>query len=82
VGIANAIDLVNPPSIQTSISGGSLAVKWPAAPEGFVLEMTDDFISGSWTPAPGSPTVYNGWNSQTVPLNGSNQFFRLRFLGP
>jgi len=82
VGIANAINVVKTPSIQTSISGDSLAVKWPAVPGGFVLEMSDDLTSGSWTPVPGSPTVYNGSNMQTAPLNGTNQFFRLRFLGP
>jgi len=81
-GIANAIDVVNAPVIQTSVSGGSLWVKWPVAPGGFVLEMSDDLTSGSWTPVPGSPTVYNGWNTQSAPLNGANQFFRLRFLGP
>jgi subtilase family serine protease len=82
VGTANAIDVVNTPAIQTSISGDSLTVSWPIGPAGFVLEMSDDLTSGSWTPVPGSPTVYNGWNRQTVPVNGANQFFRLRFEGP
>lgn len=82
LGIANAIDVVNTPSIRTSVSGDSLSVKWPAAPAGFVLEMSDDLTSGSWTTAPGSPTINYGWNTQLVPLNGANQFFRLRFLGP
>jgi hypothetical protein len=82
VGVANAIDVVNAPSMGTSISGESLSVTWPVSPGGFVLEMSDNLLPDSWTPVPGSPTVLNGLNTQTVPLNGANQFFRLHFLGP
>ena len=82
VGVANAIDVVNTPTIKTSIAGDSLTVAWPVSPGGFVLETSDSLLPDSWTPVPGSPTVLNGWNTQTVPLNGTNQFFRLRFLGP
>jgi hypothetical protein len=73
---------VNTPAIHTSISRDSMSISWPISPAAFVLEMTDDLTSGSWTPAPGSPSVYYGLNWQTVPLNGANQFFRLRFEGP
>ena len=82
VGVANAIDVVNAPAIGTSIFGDSLTVTWPVSPDGFVLEMSDNLLPDSWTAVPGSPTVVNGFNTQTVPLNGANQFFRLRFTGP
>lgn len=82
VGLANAIDVVKAPAIGTSLSGDSLSVTWPVSPGGFVLEMSDNLLPDSWTPVSGSPTVFNGVNTQTVPLNGANQFFRLRFLGP
>ena len=82
VGLANPIDVVNAPSIATAISGDSLSVTWPVSPGGFVLEMSDNLLPDSWTPAPGSPTAAGGLNTQMVPLNGANQFFRLRFLGP
>jgi hypothetical protein len=82
VGAANAIDVVNVPSITTSIAGDSLSVTWPVSPGGFVLEMSDSLLPDSWTPVSGSPTVADGLNTQTVPLNGANQFFRLHFLGP
>src|SRR6185312_793598 len=82
VGVANAIDVVSAPSITTSISGDSLSVTWPVSPGGFELEMSDSLLPDSWTPVPGSPTVLNGLNTQTSPLNGANQFFRLHFIGP
>jgi hypothetical protein len=82
VGAANAIDVVNVPSITTSIAGDSLSVTWPVSPGGFVLEMSDSLLPDSWTPVSGSPTMAGGLNTQTVPLNGVNQFFRLHFLGP
>jgi hypothetical protein len=82
VGLANAIDVVNAPSITAAISDDSLSVTWPVSPGGFVLEMSDSLLPDSWTPVSGSPTILNGLNTQTVPLNGANQFFRLRFLGP
>jgi hypothetical protein len=81
-GTANAIDVVSAPSLRTSPAGDSLSVTWPDSPGGFVLEMSDDLSPDSWTPAPGSATDFNGFETQTVPLNGASQFFRLRFLGP
>jgi hypothetical protein len=80
VGVANAIDVVNPPSLKFDV--GSFSATWPVAPAGFVLEMSDTLLPDSWTPVPGSPTVFNGQNTQSVPLDGSPLFFRLHFVGP
>jgi hypothetical protein len=82
IGLANAIDVVSPPSLGTLYFGDSLLVTWPAAPAGFVLQSSDSLWPGSWTDVPGGPLQFNGQNLQSVPLNGTNQFFRLRFSGP
>jgi hypothetical protein len=82
IGLANSIDIVNPPSLGTLNFGTSLLVSWPLSPSGFVLESSDSLLPGTWTPVPGSPLQFNGQNLQSVPLVGTNQFFRLRFSGP
>lgn len=82
VGLANSFDVVNQPALGTLNFGTSLLVSWPVSPSGFVLESSPDLLSGAWSLAPGSPISFNGQNLQSVPLSGTNQFFRLRFLGP
>ncbi len=81
-GLANAIDVVTPPSLGVSNSESSLLMTWPVAPDGFVLEMSGNLLPDSWTVVPGSPTNSGDQNFQWVPVMGTNQFFRLRFLGP
>jgi hypothetical protein len=80
VGVANVIDVVNPPSLKFDFN--SFSAMWPVAPDGFVLEMSDNLLPDSWTPVPGSPSVLGGQNVQPLPQNGGNQFFRLHFVGP
>jgi hypothetical protein len=82
IGLANSIDIVNPPSLGTLNFGTSLLCSWPVTPSGFVLESSDSLLPGTWTPVPGSPLQFNGQNLQSVPLVGTNQFFRLKFSGP
>jgi hypothetical protein len=82
IGLANAIDVVAPPSLGTLSSDGSLLLNWPTTPGGFVLEESGNLLPGSWTAVPGSPTNSVDQNFQWVPITGTNQFFRLRFLGP
>ena len=82
IGLANAIDVVTPPSLGMSNSESSLLMTWPIAPGGFVLERSGNLLPDSWTMVPGSPTNSDDQNFQWVPMTGTNQFFRLRFLGP
>lgn len=82
IGLANAIDVVMPPSLSALSSDGSLLLNWATAPGGFVLEESGNLLPGSWTAVPGSPTNSDDLNFQWVPVTGTNQFFRLKFLGP
>ncbi|HEX4264742.1 MAG TPA: FG-GAP-like repeat-containing protein [Verrucomicrobiae bacterium] len=81
-GLANSIDVVNPPSVTLLNFGNSLLISWPLSPSGFLLETSDSLSSGTWVPASGSPLQFNGQNLQSEPMTGTNQFFRLRFPGP
>jgi Immunoglobulin I-set domain/Viral BACON domain/Immunoglobulin domain len=81
-GLANAIDVVMPPSLCASNFESSFLVTWPIAPGGFVLETSGNLMPDSWTAVAGSPTNSDDQNFQWVPMTGTNQFFRLRFLGP
>lgn len=82
IGLANSIDVVNPPSVNLLNFGTSFLVSWPTSPSGFVLESSGTLLPGSWVLASGSPLQFNGQNLQSLPATGTNQFFRLRFLGP
>jgi hypothetical protein len=82
IGLANSIDIVNPPSLSLLNFGNSVLVSWPVSPSGFVLESSGSLLPSTWAPAPGSPLQFNGQNLQSEPPTGTNQFFRLRFLGP
>jgi hypothetical protein len=82
IGLANAIDVVAAPSLSTLGSNGSLLLNWPTAPGGFALETSTNLLPDSWTAVPGSPTNSDDLNFQWVPITKTNQFFRLRFLGP
>jgi subtilase family serine protease len=82
IGMANAIDVVNPPSVGMLNFGSSLLISWPVSSSNFVLESSGSLLPGTWSPVPGSPLQFNGQNLQSVPQYGTNQYFRLRFLGP
>ena len=61
-----------PPKISIERTGASLTLSWPTNATSYVLEAAGDVIAGPWSPVPGVTT-----NSITVPINSSNQFFRL-----
>jgi hypothetical protein len=61
------------PTLSISLGAGGLAITWPAAVSGFILESTPSLSSPSWQPVDG---VVN--NSVTVPTGDPSRFFRLR----
>lgn len=82
VGFSPAIDVVNVPQFGVTIQDGSLTLSWPEEPSGFVLESSDTLSPANWVPVSGQPTLTNGQYIQSIPFNGSNQFFRLQYSGP
>ena len=82
VGFANAIDVVELPSLGTLNFGTSLTIFWPVAPSNFVLESCGDLSSGEWAPVTNATVPFMGQNLESVPVTDTNQFFRLHYLGP
>jgi hypothetical protein len=63
--------------LDLSKSGTNVVVRWSASITGYQLFGAPG-IDGPWSLAPGASIPSHGWNSQTVPLNLGNQFFRLQ----
>ena len=61
------------PVISITRQASSISLTWPAWPPGYVLESTLDLTAGPWTPVSDITT-----NHVTLPVTGTNQFFRLK----
>ena len=64
-----------PLSITTSNTNA--IVTWPIYPDGFALQATPTLNPPTWSTLNLPRTITNGTNRVEVPLNSSNQFFRL-----
>jgi uncharacterized repeat protein (TIGR02543 family) len=62
-----------PPALTIQQAGSSVNLAWPANASDYVLESSGNVSTGPWTPVSGVTT-----NSVTLPISGTNQFFRLR----
>ena len=67
------------PKVGLVASGANVAVKWPAAAVGWVLETSDTLAPGSWQPVPMTGvTVEQGVATIPQAVSGPQKFFRLR----
>jgi hypothetical protein len=82
VGFSSAIDVVNPPRIGAINQGGSLLLSWPAAPSGFLPESAYTLSPTNWVAITNQPVLTNGQYLLSIPITGTNQFFRLQYSGP
>lgn len=64
-------------TLSLSASTTNAIVSWPISPDGFALQSTPNLNPPTWTTLSLPRTVANGTNQVAVPLNSSNQFFRL-----
>jgi hypothetical protein len=67
------------PQLTIQWQNSDVAVSWLLPSTNFVVQQSADLTSQSWTPVSSNPTL-NYTNLQegvTVPMNGSNAFFRL-----
>jgi hypothetical protein len=81
-GLANSISVVNLPGLGALPSGNFLLVFWPIAPTGFVLETSSSLSSTQWIQVLNPPLQIGDQYLQSMQMNQSNQFFRLRFPNP
>jgi len=81
-GLANPINVVNPPALTTATSGGTLLLLWPTNPAGFILETTPGLFPANWVPVTTTPFQLNNQYELFLPTSGTNAFFRLYFPGP
>ncbi len=82
IGLANAINVIAPPSIGSQVSGNSLLLFWPVDPAGFVLENSPTLLPAQWTSASPAPFQIGNQYLEAIPMTGSNEFYRLRFTLP
>jgi hypothetical protein len=65
------------PTLELSMHGSDLLVRWPDAP-GFNLETKTALNDADWTPVGVTPVLSNGTNTVTLPMTETTGFFRLR----
>ena len=63
--------------LTITTSNANAVVTWPIYPTGFSLQATPSLTGPTWTTLYLVRTIANGTNRVEVPLNSSNQFFRL-----
>ncbi|HEX4122093.1 MAG TPA: LamG-like jellyroll fold domain-containing protein [Verrucomicrobiae bacterium] len=59
------------------LKNGSALISWPGAVLGYSLQETSDLTSTNWAFVTNESVVTNGLNQVTLPVNGSNSFYRL-----
>ena len=71
--------IIPQPKVGIAVSGANVAVKWPAAAVGWILETSDTLAPNSWQPVPMTGvTVGQGVATIVQPVSGSQRFYRLR----
>jgi hypothetical protein len=81
-GLANPINVMSPPSLAMAQSGNSLLIFWPVDPTGFVLETTPALVPPQWTQVSTPPLQIGNQFLESLQINGTNQYYRLRFTLP
>ena len=68
------------PKVGVAVSGSNVAVKWPAAATGRVLETTDSLAPAHWQSVPTNIPVMldRGVATVQLPKVGTQKFYRLR----
>jgi hypothetical protein len=78
IGSTSAIVSGQPPRLSVAHSGANAVVSWPANWLGYVLEQSPNVAPTSWTTNSLPPYAVSGTNNAvTVPVAGTEQFFRL-----
>ena len=68
---------VSIPSAAIQLSGTNALISWPGVTGGYVLQQNADLTTTNWVNVTKPSIVTNGQNQVTLPVGGSNLFFRL-----
>jgi hypothetical protein len=63
-------------------SGNFLLIFWPVDPAGFVLESSASLAPAQWAPVSAPPFQIGNQYLESVQIDNTNQFYRLRFTLP
>ena len=80
-GLANPINILNPPTLGFTSSGNFLLIFWPVASSNFVLETSAALSPAQWVQVASPPLQIGDQYLESMQMNSSNQFYRLRFTG-
>ena len=71
---------VPPPKIALAAAGANVAIKWPAAASGWVLESSDALVPANWqtVSTASGVTVDSGVATLEELMSGARKFYRLR----
>jgi hypothetical protein len=65
-------------NLSIAQSGNNVIVSWPTNCAGFTLQFATNLAPpAAWTSNSPAPAVVNGQNTVTIPISGTQQFFRL-----
>ena len=72
----------SPPTLDITPTAGGLLISWIVRSMPFVLQENADLNTPDWTAVPMTPilNLTNLHHEVTVPLSGTNQFYRLQSL--
>jgi uncharacterized repeat protein (TIGR03803 family) len=70
------------PQLTIIRSGTNVSLTWPSSVagfsySGFALQSTTNVVSSDWTAVSTASVVVNGQNNVTIPISGTQQFYRL-----
>jgi hypothetical protein len=80
-GVANSLNVVNLLALGFSQSGNFLLIYWPVAPSNFVLETSASLSPTQWIQVASPPLQIGNQYLESIQMNSTNQFYRLRFIG-
>jgi len=81
-GVANAIDIVNLPTLGLTVSGNFMLIYWPITSSNFVLESSGSLSPAQWVPVTSVPFQIGDQYLQSIPIGDTNQFYRLQYTLP
>jgi hypothetical protein len=69
-------------TLSARASGGNLVLSWPVVPAGYTLQSKPTVSSATWQNVNATITQVGGQNVVTLPLTGTQQYYRLNIAVP